>query len=75
MKICGSSPTRFVLLPPTTLSADLVQKHFPSPAKGPGTGGGRSAGAENPLVENPALAKVVLSPEKGVGARRLSAKC
>lgn len=34
VKICGSSRTRFVLFPPTTLLADFVQKHFPSPAKG-----------------------------------------
>lgn len=35
-KICSSSHTCFVLFPPTTLLADLVQKYFPSPAKGSG---------------------------------------
>lgn len=57
VKICGSSRTRFVLLPPTTLLADFVHKHFPSPAKGLGNMRRQIIWCSN-LVKNPIFSQV-----------------
>lgn len=72
-KICGSSRTRFVLFPPTTLLADFVQKHFPSPAKGSGNMRRQIIWCSNSFGQKIlylAKLEVVINPEKGVGVRQ-----